>query len=74
MQKNWPFCLRFEFCKQTIYSENKHKGFIYLIELFHDHVEFTTAFECIRTDEMNKCLFKFYISARKTEITTKKLP
>ena len=54
MQNNWPFYLRFELCKQAIYSENKHKGFIYLIELFHDHVELTTAFECIRTNEMNK--------------------
>ena len=65
--------MRFKLCKQIIYSENKHKDFVHMIEWFHDHVEFTTAFEYISTEKMNKSLSKFYVS-RKTEVTTKKLP
>ena len=56
---------RFELCKQTIYSENKHKNFVYLIEWFHYQAEFTTAFECMSTEEMNKCLFFFLRLSKK---------
>ena len=47
-----------------------------IIEWFHEQPEFTTAFECMSTEEMNKCLSKFYCTSqqeRKTEIATKKL-
>lgn len=48
-------------------TENKQKNFDYLIEWFQDQAEFTTAFECMSTEEMNKCLSKFYVSARKQD-------
>ena len=58
-------CRDLKLCKQTIYSENKYKNVVYLIEWFEDQAEFTTAFECMSTEEMNKCISKFYVSARK---------
>ena len=37
------------------------------IEWFEQQTEFTTEFESMDIDEMNKCLSKFYVSARKKD-------
>ena len=54
--------------KQTIYSENKQTKIVFFTECrFHEQAEFTIAFECLSTEEINKCLSKFYVSARKKD-------
>ena len=42
---------------------------IYLTEWFQQQTEFTTEFESMEVNGMNKCLSKFYVSVRRKEGT-----
>ena len=41
----------------------------YLTEWFQQQTEFTTEFEAMEVNEMNKCLSKFYVSVRRKDGT-----
>ena len=40
---------------------------LYLTEWFQQQTEFTTEFEAMEVNEMNKCLSKFYVSVRRKD-------
>ena len=44
-------------------------SFIYQTEWFQQQTEFTTEFEAMEVNEMNKCLWKFYVSVRRKDGT-----
>ena len=46
--------------------KTKFNSFLFFIEWFQIQKEFTTPFEEISPQELNKCLQKFYLSAKKT--------
>ena len=51
-------------------NQNKFsQHFIYQTEWFQQQTEFTTEFEAMEVNEMNKCLSKFYVSVRRKDGT-----
>ena len=57
-----PYCKKFLFCFSKI--QLLKPIFIFTPEWFQQQNEFQEAFETMEIDEMNKCLSKFYVSAR----------
>ena len=52
---------------QEIPDAPQSSHFICLTEWFQQQTEFTTDFETMEVNEMNKCLSKFYVSVRKKD-------
>ena len=68
--------------KTTKFLIEFSQHFIYLTEWFQQQTEFTTEFDTMEVNEMNKCLSKLYVSVRRKDgtyykrnsLTTKKFP
>ena len=65
-RENFAYVDMHEYIKTTI-KFSQH--FIYLTEWFQQQTEFTTDFEEMEVNEMNKYLSKFYVSVRRKDET-----